>query len=512
MKRITQIIAMSLLAIICTSQNYQVVNPDNVVYFSPEEEFSTNLWFRPDGPNLYSDLTPVRCLRIDSVENLSNEMVFYNYNEINSAEFNNMHLFSNNLCYFDDKPSWIGEKIVDHNDGATLFFNRNNDTLYLHTQAMLNGSWIFYLLDDQSYFLATVDSWEEMNFLGISDMVKVISLQKYNADNEPISSPLNGTEIWLSENYGFVKCINFRDFPDFGPGTYPVSSHVLIGHSSLPEGFHLLTLGDIYDFDIGDEFHQELHSNVGDYSFSEWRIRKVIGKQNTGNNQLTYDFEDEIWGYTPSPNSNYHYTMYHSPTYSNLDELISQYLPFETYQPDPQTLTYNIGCVNSFNSRPRIITTNDHFQHEIGCILWPYFDSWILHSESYIAGCGKFQTDYILDSSFEEIHHEMLEYFKKGTEEWGTPLVPPSIGIAEHKNQKAWISPNPASDYIQIFTKDDVKSFNLNIMDVSGRQVRSFDNLIPGETIRVSGWTEGMYFYQITTNLFSGTGKIIVKH
>ncbi len=56
---------------------------------------------------------------------------------------------------------------------------------------------------------------QSMEFLGITDMVKKITFQAKDVNGSSISHSVNNMYLLLSENYGLIRTINFKVFPDF---------------------------------------------------------------------------------------------------------------------------------------------------------------------------------------------------------------------------------------------------------------------------------------------------------
>jgi len=133
-----------------------------------------------------------------------------------------------------------------------------------------------------------------------------------------------------------------------------------------------------------------------------------------------------------------------------------------------------------------------------------------------VKGCGKLERYYAIDSGEETSQTDNLNYFKKGSEEWGIPLDPPVIGIAKKPNRDKSISvyPNPVNNslLLAIPEKPEDNEFKLVITDSKGtikleKQITSLDN-----SLDVSNWYEGIYFYNLSYGSYSKSGKILVMH
>jgi hypothetical protein len=87
-----------------------------------------------------------------------------------------------------------------------------------------------------------------------------------------------------------------------------------------------------------------------------------------------------------------------------------------------------------------------------------------------------------------------LVYYKKGDEEWGTPLV---IGIDELAEKRPAVVPNPAKNEIRLMHLDQYPTVGFYLYDVNGRQLLSLPQHQTGTVIDLSGLPGGMYFYRI---------------
>lgn len=438
MKKIITILC--LFPILVFSQNYQTINPEATSYYEAESNFNTSLWFK----DIY-ELKPVRCISIVEQNIINNDLYLFNHTEINDSNYLWMH-WTIEPCVYLDMPSWIGEKILIKDNGDNFFFNRNNDSILIQTNAQLNDFWTFYKYPDESYFLATINEINTIDLWGIADSIKNITLQFYNSNNEPAASSLNDTELIISKDHGFVKVINFRDFPDFGYDSYQVLEHTLVGQKGLTDIYHLMTKGDIYNFDIGDEFHHQIKHEVTDFSWYQWVIRKVIDKVEVSNEQVEYTVTKDYWGNEYFPGS----PLFHDydtivETYDELSSYIQNTVSFEPYVYDDNIYIYSMLAVDNFNSRPRILTTTDTYSNYNNCISHDYFDSFGWTSNEYIKGCGITSCSWTEDGGeYYQKHTSDLVYFKKGEETWGEPLTAPNqlYPIQELQFDHWYVQPN----------------------------------------------------------------------
>jgi hypothetical protein len=461
MKKI--IFTICLIPLLAFSQNYQTINPEVVSYFEPEESFEIPIYVK-DSP------IPIRCIGIINQNTIAEGTLYTNHYELQDSNYLTIHYLAE-YCAQVEMPSWIGGNIFVKNDGYNVFFNRDHDSLFINTTGQQADSWTFYTYENNSYFLATIDQINTMNFLGISDTIKIISLQYYNADNTPESSPLNENEIWISKNHGFVKVINFRDFPEFSCESYQVLEHNLVGQTGLTEEYHALTKGDIWNFDIEDEYHfkMDYHLSSGGWSgnWNQWVIKKVLNKFEYGIDSIVYVIDQNHWGKQTPPNLNYFHT--HDTievTYTNLSEYISPALPFEPYSAENYCFTYGIISLDKFDQRPRIINGGGTYCTDISGECYYGGFSYNNSSTEYIKGCGSAFSSFAFEpTSYQNTSQSNLVYFNKDDETWGTPIELPidqfnPINSLQFNHwyicpnnyfDLHWESPNPSFDTLMGF-------------------------------------------------------------
>ncbi len=504
---------LALLPLLAFSQDYKTIQPDLEIYFEPDTNVIIPLNFLP-----YEDIMPLRALKMSLIDTGKEGIFYANHNEIHNDDYSCQYWISG--CRSPFMLSWIGNDVLLRDDGCNIFFNRLNDSIFINTQAQLNESFVFYNYPDGSYFLATIAYHDILTFFNVSDSAKTINLQFYTSDNQAEYSPINDKEIIITKNYGFYKTLNFRDFPDFGDQTFPLLEHVLYGHGNIPISFGKLTKRDIFDFEIGDKYHYETEFNVtGPYSsWHNYKTWDIANKEWLSNDSARYTILEQKWGYTgPAPEGVFfHYIDTISATYSQMDSAIINVLPFEPVSMESKLddhLTFFVIKTNKFNNHPTLCTTSDGYAGSDSCYYGTFEDTDV-SSTLYIKGCGILENYYDPYSEYSII--ENLNYYKKGDEEWGNPLTPPTIGIFENPNKKQLISvfPNPASNYIHFSIPDKFvdKEYRLAIVDSKGLKQIEKKITASNNSLNIANWNEGIYFYNLSEDGFSESGKILVKH
>ena len=254
-----------------------------------------------------------------------------------------------------------------------------------------------------------------------------------------------------------------------------VSLFLLVSTYTYSQDFP--TRGEIYDYEVGDEFHFiEIDNLSGEVLEAIENIKildkyyieaedKVIYIQLIKRLDFTISFPDSIY-----------LEVFDTVTYGNLSFTFISDSIFED--------------LNWYNGRTTILSqyegmmSIESFMHSVGLgqIYYEFID---------------YNPDYLSDD-FKE-----LVYFKKGDEEWGEAQT--IVGLDEISNEnEIHLFPNPASDYINISTNEKAE---IQIYNSTGqlllRQKANSDNT----QADVSAFPAGIYF----ANLLDEEGLNIRK-
>jgi hypothetical protein len=126
-----------------------------------------------------------------------------------------------------------------------------------------------------------VTAIDTMTFIGLNDSVKTITLNVKDGNRNVIPYYLNGKTLMLSKNYGLIELPDLYIFPD----SYSQSGYFtfkLVGKTNPNKGKVNLTSREIFDFDVGDEFHisrsYKYLDMPGFYQYSWLTILKVLDR------------------------------------------------------------------------------------------------------------------------------------------------------------------------------------------------------------------------------------------
>ena len=474
MKKIILFFLFAFYSNVIFTQNYQSIKDNGIYLFA----------------GTYGD---IKTIRIDSVAQNGQDTVLYNFYSIRVLD-------SITNCYTPLGASWLGKYVIIKSDGFNYFFNNNNDTIKINTLAPVFESYKCYSTSNGSNIAATVISIDTMSFLGIIDSVKTISFQYKDSLGTSIQNPVNNYKIKLSKNYGLINILDFYTFPNVTDSLKIIGTPNLIGKQNL-------TSQRVFDYNIGDEFHYSYHesylSSYIPYSKDSIRILKVLNK-NVTQDSVTYTFkrcEKDV----KRVDTNFITTSYYNDTinttiiYANVNKLIDKYLPEESILEYNNTHLSNLKMKFAMNKRTNKILPSqaEMYLNNSGDECWSeiFFDGCAINCE-YIEGCGG--PYYYCMFGLTEYKSQLL-YYKKGNEEWGTPLNCDAIlnaGINENNNNaNISIYPNPVKDNLTIETNANQEQ-RLEILNLFGQTIYTI-YINKKAIINTSAFANGVYILKI---------------
>jgi len=175
---------------VCGAQNYQCLQAGVKHYFTNGNGY-------------------LRGIRIDSVRMMGDTTVYYPFHTPR-GNYNSTGL---PVVLDSTGGSWLGGKVLQLGDGTFIFDDDWNDSVIIRTQANLTDSWIFYRDTSSLHYVATVVSIDTMTFAGFFDTVKTIQISAYDGTVLVVSDIVNGFQIKLSKNHGFIQVFDLYTFP-----------------------------------------------------------------------------------------------------------------------------------------------------------------------------------------------------------------------------------------------------------------------------------------------------------
>ena len=252
-------------------------------------------------------------------------------------------------------------------------------------------------------------------------------------------------------------------------------SFFILNNSSIAQDFP--TIGEVYDYDIGDVFHHRERFIEGEpnwyYSDTTIRNMEVVGKYYSENSDTVYyEFlvkKQTIFESNPQGNN---YTEYYTTKwYSDLDAIQDG----DTVIEDP----------NIYNGRKTVKYQNLIMNGSIEQVIGYH---WTI-------GCGlpyQYSSHFDFAILFGDHTTHELVYYKKGDEEWGEEQI--ILNIPENtpiKTLKPY--PNPAQNYISISNSGD-KLGLIKIFNSTGQIVKSQKISSQKASIDIRSLPNGLYF------------------
>ncbi len=458
---------------IANAQSYRTIKSDSIYLFS-------------------NNNGNIIALRVDSIAINAQDTILFNFKTIRQ----NDSIYD---CFTPSGASWIGKYIIIKPNGINLFFNKTNDTIIIKTQALLLESWKCFSFTNGNYIDAYISSINTASFLGLTDSVKTISFQLKNSSGVSLPHTINNFQISISKFHGLIDLFEFYLFPDVS------DVYSIIGGPNM-QGKKNLTYQEVYDYNIGDEFHSEYYHGYlsgSYYATTKTSIYKVIDKYNISNNSVTYVYsrcEKDINRINADIQISYFYdTITSTIVFTNSDNQIFNHLPDETIYKNGNTEISSLSMDFTMNNRiQKTLPSQSGFINFIGDSCW----NRIMYNGCYIAmrfieGCGGsyYECSYGLNESYNH-----LLYYKKGSEQWGTPLdCATLLGIDSYKNntkKSAEIFPNPMNENSKLRINNFIRSpYVLQIYNCLG-EVKYKKIITENETVlNLKNLGKGVYFY-----------------
>jgi hypothetical protein len=372
------------------------------------------------GETLFSHGQELKGFRYDSILQFGNtDTLFFSFAAARDTS---------GSCLDTTGGSVLGRQVIRYADGWFAFFNYQHDTIFVNTQAVVDDTWKFLSLPEMAYLEARVTGMSIDSFAGVTDSVKVITLQAKDSTGQNISHIFNSKEIRLSKHYGFTKVYDLYQVPR------DTIAYLLTGKSQPMVGLQEATVKDIYDFNIGDEFHFTGHEETlmsYTYVYNWKEIWTILDKITTGSTDTVKYVIHKC-----RKTARYDNSWPQEVTYITTDSTVMQsyffpqlaILPEFTKFPDE----YLMGENNNYQASKDYWHTSQYNQRMLkGHYItggtgtnqcYQYVVIGYRYNE-YTKGLGMTKGfQYCnLYGSYNYDHH--LVYYKKGQETWGTPVA-----------------------------------------------------------------------------------------
>jgi hypothetical protein len=463
----------------------------------------------------------VKLISIDSSSSVANDSIYYLPKTIRNKY----------PCYNPNMPSWLGKYIIKSSDSLYYFFNENNDTIKIKHHSNLNESWTCFARGNNFFVTAKVDSIKYLSFIGYTDSVKVISFLEHDSLGATISAYINSFKIYISKFHGLIKIIPFWAFPDYSSwGEYyteALTEYYIIGKTDTLNGLTNINYHDVYNFNVGDEYYVGATSGDGFplspyYEYRSYCLTKILGKTvHTDGDSIVYEIEKCCYNFYSDFDTSYSsfssFTGSWTVNFNSMNNEQFDLAPDEVYYDPDYNSIYTLPA-NIYNNKyySKTIPSFDYYCDYQNDSCWglAVWDA-CLSPRTYIAGL---EGPYGGCSYYSAYENRGLIYYKKGSDIYGTAVTCSTIEHLDIEDIKAEtfhvsVSPNPFSDnaYVKI-NSDNVQMYTFEIYNVFGQRLRKIENINSKDfLLERENLSSGMYYFSVTTDEHSYSGKFIVE-
>lgn len=261
---------------------------------------------------------------------------------------------------------------------------------------------------------------------------------------------------------------------------------IIYSSCSIIHGQGISTVSQIYDYDVGDQFHHYSWAQHGMNGYIQYSNHLVLEKFYSTYYDTLFYVEDISIYYSDSEGTVYFSYYIDTLSYTNLDSLI------------------NAGDIDTVYSNPDLYNGREINYREMDFV-YDYYET------KFINGCGG---PFTYHSHWEPPFADWDEgneliYYLKGDEEWGIPFFVTTNELRINQNLFT-IFPNPASDFISIVMDlKPTQKLEGMIFSNIGNKTKSFIINDDENQINVSDLESGLYFIYIISNTVIYRGKFI---
>lgn len=432
----------------------------------------------------------------------------------NSGMYFHFHVMdlSNLLCVSPFGTSWIGDSVQMESD--SLFHYFNEEGLPIHIRP-LSSLWTLYTYPNGDKIQASLSGIDTTTVNGQLDSTKTFSLSVIDGMGAAVVNDISGKTITLSKQNGWVSTMPWGWFPRESD-SYSLTS------------FNRMTFGDVYDYEVGDEWQIENGSAF-------FRYRVLSKSWSLVMDTVSYDLEKET--FTPSVVPPFYSLDTVSHSYTNLDQYIYEKMPDELFGIGDFDSSWHINGRAKFSSNSQSggyrsyigpggrqymasggnIPNREKFLYPLDSCLSATepFEPISLGGEGiYIKGIGVINVITYDLGAFSE---EKLIYWKKGSESWGNLVS--GLETMQAELWKVRLFPTPASGKMFVeFEVPQRSTVRMEIMDLQGRTIHQEPPMQANSGVQVTmplsleSIPAGMYLLRIRTDQGQISRKFMISH
>lgn len=433
--------------------------------------------------------------------------------EVDEVEFNgdSIYHFASNWypatgseddCMDAYGPSRMGYQMQTQADGTHFLYNFEGDVIELRSNADAGESWTAYTFPDGSGTIsATVTQVNSEMVLGISDQVKTIGLQKFDADSVAQVTSIDDLYFKIGKNSGLIATPEIRDFP---------SSFMLhLKGIEGEDGIQNLTYLNVMDFQPGDEIHIETTEQLTEASVT-YEVERYISREDYPDSTV-YQIEVTTYSFQGAYSN-----LLLEPVDTVVIERVITAQPY--FDALPATVDLAIGPssnldyiwmnegshgIEKISRHGDVAYAQNEADSSLFCVYWDSQECNNASNNTYIEGLGG---PYYYCEGIESsgIFWRRLKYYQKGDVTWGESLIT-SVKQPDISEQVR-IFPNPVSEKLNIKTPSTALIRELHLRDMQGRPVKSVAGS-NSETLNLESIARGVYLLEIVLS----SGERVIK-
>ncbi len=419
------------------------------------------------------------------------------YSGFRSIRFDNFSA----ACIDSAGKSWFGSDAIDVGSGIQIYSNQLNEPIVVQTQAILNQYWDMYIYPNGDVMRATVTGIGTGSVLNPNDVTKTITLDRTDSIGNPLNDFMNGKELVLSQDSGWIKFMNVYLFPNDS------ATVDRIPYVQIP------TRGIVYDYQPGDVFqhHSSCFTFFGGTNPGSYTELQIQSRQDyPAGDSVVYTVLQSVLNLTFNPNPFPHVDSSFNQIVTSIkfDQLST---PLFNAWPDEAILDYNFQSnytyLYSYGLNPvnNFCTSEFALSYTIGtfskfntdtCFLPPFEP--IMYTYTFVPGLG--QTNYIDNEQAIfgfECNDDLIGYTRGGIP-CGNHIS--FTGFDEVNQQIGWtLSPNPVDNALHLHVKQS-GAYQLKLFSAEGRLLLEKEITDLENVFSVTDLSSGTYFVELSQN------------
>jgi hypothetical protein len=447
----------------------------------------------------------IRSGHIDSVRFINNDSVFYFFKTIRNASG------QPGSCMDTSGSCWLGEKVIIKPNGNNVLFNKNNDSIIIKTNAVVNDSFPLFKFSNGNYIQATVSAISQSTIMGVTDSIKTFTLEAKDLNGNGIANSYNGNSFSISKQSGIITNFCWYDFP-LTVDTFKFNL----------TNANRLTFREIYDYTPGDVF-QFYNGCWTPSSSGTYGETKIIDKWYSFNSDTVF-YSRVITGkyyiQTSTPpywDSVINVAAMDTIYYTDLDNHL-----FEGKYPEQaivDTTLQTMGGLKSYvlqqddNVNGLYLAKDSRLNYQWNGLCFEMPFELIENEFTYIQGIGNWQSKLINSVSVPQLDcYSYLFYYKHGNFTYGNPTSF-VLGINEIIDEsRLLLYPNPANLILTLYSREDLQE--VKVYDIFGKCVMETFCIAALKEVHldISKLSSGLYFLALKFKSDLFTKKIIINH